>query len=122
MSDRKLCAHRIEKWNDASKRAERLACVEDYLLAITTYSAACRRWPEAHITLRRGKGVIEDNRQKPAPDCVFILLALSQQQPHGLYGNHQRHGDNGHVRPGQGPQAKTSVSWYPHPLDNPAID
>ena len=67
MSDRKLCAHRIERWNAASRRAERLACVEDNLLAITTYSAACRRWPEAHITLRRGKCVIEDNRQKPAP-------------------------------------------------------
>jgi hypothetical protein len=41
MSDRNLCAHRIERWNDASKRAERLPCVENYLLAITTYSAAC---------------------------------------------------------------------------------
>jgi hypothetical protein len=67
MSDGKLCAHRIERWNDASKRAVRLACVEDYLLAIATYHAACRRWPEAHITLRRGESVMEDNRQQPAP-------------------------------------------------------
>jgi hypothetical protein len=32
----------------------------------------------------------------PPPDCAFILLALTQQQPYGLDGNHQqRHGDDG---------------------------
>jgi hypothetical protein len=51
--DRSLCAHQIEKQDDASKRAERIACVEDYLLALATYSATCRSWPDAHITLRR---------------------------------------------------------------------
>ena len=41
-----------------------------YLLAITT---ACRRWPEAHITLRRGKCIIEDSRQKPALTAPSFL-------------------------------------------------
>jgi hypothetical protein len=66
MENDKLCAHRIERHIEGSKQIERIACVEDYLLALATYSAACRRWPDAHISLRRGKHIIEDNRQKPA--------------------------------------------------------
>jgi hypothetical protein len=61
-----FCAHRIERHKDGSKQVERIACVEDYLVALATYSAACRRWPDAHISLRRGKHIIDDNRQKPA--------------------------------------------------------
>ena len=61
-----FCAHRIERHNDGSKQVERIACVEDYLVVLATYSAACRRWPDAHISLRRGKHIIDDNRQKPA--------------------------------------------------------
>ena len=61
-----FCAHRIERHKDGSKQVERIACVEDYLVALATYSAACRRWPDAHISLRRGKHIIDDTRQKPA--------------------------------------------------------
>jgi Resolvase, N terminal domain len=61
--------------------------------------------------------------RSPPPDCAFILLALSQQQPHGLYGNHQqRHGDNGHSDRARDHKQKLQAGWYPHPLDNPAID
>jgi hypothetical protein len=60
--------------------------------------------------------------RSPPPDCVFILLALSQQQPHRLYGNHQqRHGDNGHSDRARDHKQKLQAGWYPHPLDNPAI-
>jgi hypothetical protein len=88
MSDRKLCAHRIERWNDASKRAER-------------YS------PSRHTLPRAGVG------RKPVSHCggasaslktvvssrplnrAFILFVL--QQPHGLYRDHQqRHSDSRH--------------------------
>jgi hypothetical protein len=66
MKNVKFCAHRIERYKEGTKQVERIACVEDYLLALATYSAACRRWPDAHMSLRRGKRIIEDNRQKPA--------------------------------------------------------
>ena len=66
MKNVKLCAHRIERYKEGTKQVERIACVEDYLLALATYSAACRRWPGAHMSLRRGKRIIEDNRQKPS--------------------------------------------------------
>ena len=65
MKNVKLCVHRIERYKEGTKQVERIACVEDYLLALATYSAACRRWPDAPISLRRGKRIIEDNRQKP---------------------------------------------------------
>src|SRR3954449_4083516 len=32
---------------------EHLAGIEDYLLAIATYQAARRRWPDAHVKLTR---------------------------------------------------------------------
>jgi len=32
---------------------EQLAGVEDYLLAIATYHAACRRWLDANVKLRQ---------------------------------------------------------------------
>jgi hypothetical protein len=68
MKDCKYCAHRIERTDSNNKQTtERLACVEDYLLAMATYSAACRRWPDARIRLRLGKRIIEDNREKHAP-------------------------------------------------------
>jgi hypothetical protein len=66
MKNVKLCAHRIERYKEGTKQVERIACVEDYLLALATYSAACRRWPDAQMSLRRGKRIIEDNRQKPS--------------------------------------------------------
>src|SRR5262245_25494418 len=66
MKNVKLCAHRIERYKEGTKQVDRIACVEDYLLALATYSAACRRWADAHMSLRQGKPLIEYNRQKPA--------------------------------------------------------
>jgi hypothetical protein len=54
--------------------------------------------------------------------AYVLFLALSQQQPHGLDGNHQqRHGDNGHSNRARDHKQKLQAGWYPHPLDNPAI-
>jgi hypothetical protein len=41
---------------------EPLAGVEDYDLAMATYRAAIKRWPNTPITLRQGARVIEDSR------------------------------------------------------------
>jgi hypothetical protein len=69
MRDRELCAHRIERWdNDKKKFGKRLACVDDFLLASATYSAACRQWPDARIRWRWGRRIIEDSRQQRATD------------------------------------------------------
>ena len=71
MRDRELCAHRIERWDNGKKKfGERLACVDDYLLAMAIYAAACRRWPEARIRWRLGRRIIEDSRQQRALDGV----------------------------------------------------
>jgi hypothetical protein len=62
----KRLAHHIEMCDDEGRKViVRVADVDDYLLALVTYNAACRRWPDAHIRLRRGTCVIEDSRRSP---------------------------------------------------------
>jgi hypothetical protein len=59
--------HRIELWGEDDSTTEEVASVEDFLLAMATYHAACRRWPQARITLRQRGKVIEDSRlDRPA--------------------------------------------------------
>jgi hypothetical protein len=122
MSDGELCEHRIERWNDASKRAERLACVEDYLLAIATYSAACRRWPEAHIILRGAKASWKTIVRAPPPDGATSLAAR--------YSNSSRAASTAitssataiaATRAGPRTSSKNFRLVRIHPLDNPAI-
>ena len=57
--------HTIERWDDATgeNRVEELARVGDYLLALQTYLAAVRRWPDAKITLRNRARIIEQSWQ-----------------------------------------------------------
>jgi hypothetical protein len=52
--------YRIERWEKDA--VHHVAGVEDFLLAHATYRAACRRWPDARITLRRGGQLIADSR------------------------------------------------------------
>jgi hypothetical protein len=54
-------AFRIERWGKGA--VNHVAGVEDFLLAMATYQAACRRWPDARITLRKGGRLIEDSRE-----------------------------------------------------------
>jgi|KBSMisStaDraftv2_1062788.scaffolds.fasta_scaffold4125739_1 hypothetical protein len=53
----------IDRWDDATGKnlVEQLAGVSDYLLALTIYQAAVRRWPDAKITLRNRARIIERN-------------------------------------------------------------
>jgi hypothetical protein len=60
-------AHRIERWDADDRVAEDVAGVEDFLLAMATYEAACRRWPGARVTLSQGHRVIEDSRPTSTP-------------------------------------------------------
>jgi hypothetical protein len=48
-------AHRIDCWDDDG---------ENFAVAKVAYRAACKRWPQAAITLRQGARVIEDSRQR----------------------------------------------------------
>jgi hypothetical protein len=55
---------RIDTWTpDGESIVEHVAGVEDYQIALTTYRAACERWPSTPITLRQGPRVIEDSRR-----------------------------------------------------------
>jgi hypothetical protein len=65
MKNRAHFAHCIYMCESSGEVIEHLAAIEDYLLAIATYRAACRRWPDARIQLRQGDRVIEDNREPP---------------------------------------------------------
>jgi len=65
MKDRKHFAHRIDMWDDDGESvAEYLASVEDFDLAMSTFRAACLRWPGAAITIRQGARILEDSRKR----------------------------------------------------------
>jgi hypothetical protein len=53
--------HTIDRWDDATGEnvVEQIAAVGDYLVAMQTYLAAVRRWPDAKITLRNRARVLE---------------------------------------------------------------
>ena len=64
MKSRRRFLHRLDMWDgDGDYIIEQLARVEDFLLAVTTFRAACQRWPDAVITLRQGARIIEDSRR-----------------------------------------------------------
>jgi hypothetical protein len=63
MKDRTQFAHRLDMYGSGDEVVEHLAGIEDYLLAVATYHAACRRWPDAHLKLRQADRVIADSRQ-----------------------------------------------------------
>jgi hypothetical protein len=53
--------HTIDRWDDATGKnlVEEIASVGDFLVAMQTYLAAVRRWPDAKITLRNRTRVLE---------------------------------------------------------------
>ena len=53
--------HTIDRWDDATGKdlVEEIASVGDFLVAMQTYLAAVRRWPDAKITLRNRARVLE---------------------------------------------------------------
>jgi len=55
-------AHSIERrWSSEPSATEQVASVQDFLLAMATYHAACRRWPDNRIFLRQGGQVLQDS-------------------------------------------------------------
>jgi hypothetical protein len=56
--------YRIDIWTkpDGEAIVEHVAGIEDYQLALTTFRAACERWPNTPIS---GARVIEDSRRLP---------------------------------------------------------
>jgi hypothetical protein len=57
-------AYRIDMWTDDGENIiEHLYGMQDFLLAILSYRAACERWPNAAITLREGARVFEESRR-----------------------------------------------------------
>ena len=55
--------HTIDRWDDATGEnlVEQIAAVGDYLVALATYRAAVKRWPDAKITLRNRARIIEQS-------------------------------------------------------------
>jgi len=46
---------------DGNSILDYVAAAADFVIARAAYRAACRRWPEAKITLRQGARVVERN-------------------------------------------------------------
>jgi hypothetical protein len=51
---------RVDRWtDDGNPILDYVAAVADFVVARAACRAACRRWPEAKITLRQGARVVE---------------------------------------------------------------
>ena len=65
LKDRTHFEFRIDVWDDDGENIiEHLAGVEDFIVALATYRAACERWPNAPITLRQGPRVVRESNRK----------------------------------------------------------
>jgi hypothetical protein len=61
--NRSQFAFHIDRWDRGGQTIlMRVAGVENLLVAMAAYEAACRHWPGETITLRQGARVIEDSR------------------------------------------------------------
>ena len=73
--------HTIDRWDDATGEnlIEQIAAVGDYLVALETYRAAVKRWPNAKITLRNRARIIERSWENLAA-AALPLDILSQNR------------------------------------------
>jgi hypothetical protein len=63
MATRRGLSIRIDRRNETGRRIVRhVARIDDLVVAVAAFEAACRRWPAQTITLRHGGGVIENSR------------------------------------------------------------
>jgi hypothetical protein len=61
--NRTTFSFRIDRWDhDGNTIMDHVAGVENLIVAMAAYEAACRHWPGETITLRRGARIIEDSR------------------------------------------------------------
>jgi hypothetical protein len=65
MSIRERLSIRIDRWDESGGRiVNQVARINDLMVAVATYEAACRRWPAETITLRHGASMIENSRSE----------------------------------------------------------
>lgn len=55
-------AYRIDRWDPSGNVVQHVADLDDLAVALATYEAACKRWPDDCLTLRHGPRVIADSR------------------------------------------------------------
>jgi hypothetical protein len=55
-------AYRIDRWDSNGNAVEHVADLDDLTVALATYEAACKLWPNNSFTLREGSRVIADSR------------------------------------------------------------
>ena len=53
----------IDRWDTKGNVTEHVAEIDDLTVAMTTYKAACERWPVDPLTLKQGSRVIADSRR-----------------------------------------------------------
>jgi hypothetical protein len=61
MKHRTDFAHSIDCLDETGDIVEHLAGVEDFEVALATYQAAVKRWPNARIMLRNRARVVKDS-------------------------------------------------------------
>ena len=72
---------RVDIWtDDGGSVLEHLAGVENLIVARGAYRAACERWPNAAITLRKGASIVEDSRRGPTPRPENINSGAGDQK------------------------------------------
>ena len=81
--------YRIERWEKDA--VHHVAGVEDFLLAMATYQAACRRWPDARITLRRVANSSRTAAILSRDEADVLKKAKPMKIPYGLrrYSRHR---------------------------------
>ena len=63
--NRTTFSFRIDRWDrDGNTVMDHVAAVENLMVAMAAYEAACRHWPGETITLRQGAKIIEDSRKE----------------------------------------------------------
>jgi hypothetical protein len=63
--NRNQFAFRIDRWDrEGHTIMDHVAGIEDLMVAMAAFEAACRHWPDETITLRQGARVIEDSRKE----------------------------------------------------------
>jgi len=55
-------AYRIDRWEPNGDTVRHVADIDDLTVALATYEAACKRWPDDCFTLTRG---LPRNRGQP---------------------------------------------------------
>jgi hypothetical protein len=66
-------AFRIDHWTEMV-RASSSSCRRSFQVAMATYHAARKRWPQAAMTLREGTRVIEDSQRSRNWHPFFISV------------------------------------------------